>query len=250
MRCLHVEACLVRAFFSVALLASGGCSSSSGQRAADAGAPAAPTGPAPAAACPVVVSAADCDTSQRPIVFVHGTYSSGADIEHMAALLGSNGFCQDRIVAVDYDSVSVTPSFGSGGVESPGEDCTAPNTPPGCGKIDAAVNALLQKYPQFKQVDLAGHSQGTFHCGNYLSKHADKIAHYINFSGIPDVGDVQTLSLSSQRDLFGSPHHATGTSICAFQQTEDGGTEPVLPDGGVAGVAEAGADGGAGCNVI
>jgi pimeloyl-ACP methyl ester carboxylesterase len=212
------------------------------------------TAPVNTDSCPVVVKAAACDQNQRPILFVHGTYSSGQDIEHMAALLGSNGFCQDRIAAIDYDSVAVSAGFTGGGVDSPGVDCTGPNTPSGCGMIDRAIDALLKQFPQFTQVDLAGHSQGTFHCGNYLANHANKVAHYINFSGIPDVGDVQTLSLSSQRDLFGTPHHATGTAICAFQQTADGGTEAALPissDGGVdeGGVAEAGTDGGA-CNVI
>jgi pimeloyl-ACP methyl ester carboxylesterase len=141
-----------------------------------------------------------------------------------------------------------------GGIDSPGADCTAPNTPAGCGMIDNAITALLKKFPQFTQVDLAGHSQGTFHCGAYLMNHADRVAHYINFSGVPDVGNVQTLSLSSERDLFGSPHHATGTSVCAFHQTADGGTEAVLPEGGVdaaaTGEGGAGADGGAGCNVV
>jgi pimeloyl-ACP methyl ester carboxylesterase len=203
------------------------------------------------------VKAADCDTTQRPILFVHGTYSSGMDIEHMAALLGSNGFCQDRIATIDYDSVAATPGLSGGGVDSPGADCTAPNTPSGCGIIDRAITALLKKYPQFTQVDLAGHSQGTFHCGTYLGLHADRVAHYINFSGVPAVGDVQTLSLSSERDLFGFPHHATGTSVCAFHQVADGGTEAVLPDGGTEAVLpEGGADGsatgdgGAGCNVV
>jgi pimeloyl-ACP methyl ester carboxylesterase len=222
-----------------------------------------PLGPdAASAACAVVVSAKNCDPNTRPIVFVHGTYSSGTDIEHMAALLGSNGFCQDRIVAVDYDSVTASPTIGTGGIDSPGVDCTAPNMPTGCGKIDKVVNDMLAKFPQFKQVDLMGHSQGTFHCGNYIAAHADKIAHYINFSGVPQVGAVQTLSLSSLRDLnvpgFPPPHHAQGNSICAFQLQEDGGVEPVVPDGGLpesgvseGGVSEAGTgeDGGAGCNV-
>jgi pimeloyl-ACP methyl ester carboxylesterase len=233
-----------------------GCGSSNDQSPVDGGAEAAAeagtvgTGPLAPAACPVVVKASDCDRNQRPILFVHGTYSSGTDIEHMAALLGSNGFCQDQIAAIDYDSVALSSGFTGGGVDHPAEDCTAPNTPVGCGRIDAAINALLQKFPKFTQVDLAGHSQGTFHCGTYLAKHADKVAHYINFSGIPSVGDVQTLSLSSQRDLGGSPHHATGTSVCAFAQLADGGTEAVVPEGGVAPAADAGADGGPGCNVV
>jgi pimeloyl-ACP methyl ester carboxylesterase len=255
-----------------------GCGSSSSQSSPDAAAAATEAGaigtpPGAPAKCPVVVSAAACDTTQRPIVFVHGTYSSGGDIEHMAALLGSNGFCQDHIVAIDYDSVAASATSTSG-VDSPGADCTAPNTPVGCGMIDMAITNILQKFPQFKQVDLMGHSQGTFHCGTYLANHADRVAHYINFSGIPDVGNVDTLSLSSHRDLFDCPHHATGTSICGYAQTADGGTEVVPPaflgssDGGIGcsvpmeggaaepaategGAAEGGSDdGGPACNVV
>jgi len=249
------RASLLNAIGMVAVLAFFGCGSSSGSPAVaggadasvEASAPGQGSGPQAPASCPVVVKAADCDQNQRPIVFVHGTYSSGTDISHMASLLGSNGFCQDRIVAIDYDSVAVSAGFTGGGVDSPGADCTAANTPSGCGMIDRAIDALLQKFPQFTQVDLAGHSQGTFHCGQYLANHASRVAHYINFSGVPSVGDVQTLSLSSLRDLFGSPHHATGTSICAFQQTEDGGTEAVVPEGGT---DDGGGDGGAGAQVI
>jgi hypothetical protein len=193
------------------------------------------------AACQTVVKDEDCDMTLRPFVFVHGTYGSGDNFENVAALLASNGYCADHIVAVEYNSLG----------DSPGVDCTSPNTPAGCGKIDAAVTAILAKFPQFTQVDLAGHSQGTEHCGNYIGAggvgaHADKVAHYINFSGVPNVGGVPTLSLSSQHDLMGTPHHATGTSICAYAEDADGGT--VAADDG--GAAEAGADGGPGCNVI
>jgi hypothetical protein len=202
------------------------------------------------AACSTVVSDETCDTTKRPFVFVHGTYGSGDNFEHVAALLASNGYCADHIVRVEYNSLG----------DNPGNDCTAPNTPQGCGKIDAVVTAVLAKFvdangtPLFTQVDLGGHSQGTEHCGIYLGTggvgaHADKVAHYFNFSGIPDVGNVQTLSLSSQHDLDETPHHATGTSICAFAETADGGAEVVPQEGGVeeGGVGD---DGGPGCNVV
>jgi pimeloyl-ACP methyl ester carboxylesterase len=158
------------------------------------------------AECPVVVKDADCDATRRPIVFVHGTYGSGDNFAHVAALLGSNGFCQDRIVAVEYDSIFV---------DNPGARCTAPNSPSGCGKIDAAIDAVLTAHPGTTQVDLMGHSQGTAHCAAYLqdATHRAKVAHYVNFSGSPDVGDVPTLSLSSMHDLNGMPHHAAGTQV-------------------------------------
>ena len=152
--------------------------------------------------CPVVVADADCDQSQRPFVFVHGTFGSGDNFAHVARLLGSNGFCQDRIIAIDYNSLG----------EMPGTN----------GQLDAAIDAVLAA-TGFTQVDLAGHSQGTAHCGAYLSDpaHAAKVAHYINFSGSPDVGDVETLSISSQHDLGRTPHHATGTNVTKVTLTDE-----------------------------
>jgi hypothetical protein len=170
--------------------------------------------------CTTVVSEAMCDKTLRPFVFVHGTYGSGDNFAHVASLLESNGYCPDHIIAVEYNSLG----------DQPGADCTSPNNPAGCGKIDAAINGILQKFPQFTQVDLAGHSQGTAHCGTYIGNggvgaHANKVAHYINFSGVPNVGDVQTLSVSSMHDLGGHSNHATGTSVCTipFPDAADGG---------------------------
>jgi hypothetical protein len=252
------------------LIGCGSNTSTSTSPAADAGAGlvedvSVPTAPG----CTNIVPEESCDTTRRPIVFVHGTYGSGDNFENVASLLTSNGYCADHIVAVDYNSLG----------DQPGADCTGPNTPQGCGKIDAVVNAVLAKFtddagvPLFTQVDLAGHSQGTEHCGVYLGTggvgaHADKVAHYLNFSGIPNVGSVPTLSLSSQHDLDLCPHHATGTSICAFAETADGGTTPIAPvtqlsgtgtvgcsvaaDGGTAGgeTGDAGADdGGSPCTL-
>jgi Lipase C-terminal domain len=189
-------------------------------------------------ACSTVVSEADCDKTLRPFVFVHGTYGSGDNFAHVASLLESNGYCPDHIVAVEYNSLG----------DQPGNDCTGKNTPQGCGKIGAAVTAILQKFPQFAQVDLAGHSQGTEHCGIYIGNggvgaHADKVAHYINFSGTPDVGDVQTLSVSSMHDLGGHPNHATGTSVCSipFPDGADAGASPDATGGAEGGASDAGA---------
>src|SRR5260221_1717911 len=99
--------------------------------------------------CPVVVADKDCDKTQRPFVFVHGTYGSGDNFAHVAALLTSNGFCPERIVAVEYNSLG----------EQPGTDCAAGGTPKGCGNIDTVVDRVL-KETGFSQVDIAGHSQG------------------------------------------------------------------------------------------
>lgn len=148
--------------------------------------------------CPVIVSEADCDTSLRPIVFVHGTFGSGDNIANVANLFGSNGYCQKRFVAIEYNSI---PGIG----ESPD------------AKIDALIDQVLAETGQ-DQVDLMGHSQGTGHCVRYLndSAHAAKVAHYVNLSGntTPPAG-VPTLSLSSDNDLGEAPHHATGDDVVA-----------------------------------
>ncbi|HEX7477033.1 MAG TPA: alpha/beta fold hydrolase [Polyangiales bacterium] len=163
------------------------------------------TGVASTLKCDVVVSDKDCDKTKRPIVFVHGTYAEGDTFARVASLLGSNGYCQDRIIGVEYNSIFV---------DNPGNSCSDASPKVGCGKIDAAIKQILAANPGFTQVDLAGHSQGTSHCGTYLSvpSQAAKVAHYINLSGAHDVKDVETLSLSSMHDLGNTPHHATSST--------------------------------------
>src|SRR5262249_16248452 len=84
---------------------------------------------------PVVGKEWDCDKTQRPFVFVHGTYGSGDNFAHVASLLTSNGFCPENIVAVEYNSLG----------EQPGANCTSANMPKGCGNIDKVVDAILAK---------------------------------------------------------------------------------------------------------
>jgi pimeloyl-ACP methyl ester carboxylesterase len=168
------------------------------------------------ASCDVVVKDADCDKSLRPFVFVHGTFGAGNNFAHVASLMTSNGYCPDRIVGVEYDSIPNPANQDYPGLNCvTAEDASAP--PKGCGKIDDVVNDIMKK-TGFDQVDIAGHSQGTRHCGLYLQdpEHAKKVAHYINFSGSPMVGDVQTLSLSSEHDLGLTPHHAIGKNVTEF----------------------------------
>ena len=57
-----------------------------------------------AAACTVVVKDADCDRTKRPIVFVHGTYGSGANFENVAALLGMLTSCASGVTVVNIDN--------------------------------------------------------------------------------------------------------------------------------------------------
>jgi pimeloyl-ACP methyl ester carboxylesterase len=166
------------------------------------------------AECPVVVSDSTCDTTQRPIVFVHGTYDSGTAIANVALLFASNGYCPGRFIAIDYDSLPwVTGS------------------PPTLATpvIDAAIDAVLQA-TGFTQVDLIGHSQGALQCYSYLEDptHAAKVAHFVQLAGgpesappgPPDAG-VPTLSVSSESDVVEGPIGVTGADQSVLLQSED-----------------------------
>lgn len=153
------------------------------------------------ASCTVIVADADCDTSKEPIVFVHGTYGSGDNIANVALLFGSNGYCQDRFVAVEYNSLGGNPL--------------------------ADLDVLIDKVRAdtgFDKVVLMGHSQGTGHCTNYLSDsaHADKVSHYINFSGTSMVpNDVPTLSISSEIDIGNmTRHNPNATEVVTFTDAD------------------------------
>jgi hypothetical protein len=153
---------------------------------ADAGSTKTDTGSAET--CKVVVKDEDCDKTKRPFVFVHGTFGSGDNIANVALLFASNGYCADRFVAVEYNSLGGSPME----------------------QLDALIDDVRKKTGA-EQVELAGHSQGTGHCVRYLmdKARADKVAHYINYSGrgmVPN--DVHTLSLSSDNDLGAMANHA------------------------------------------
>ncbi len=150
--------------------------------------------------CPVIVADADCDTSKRPFVFVHGTFGSGDNIANVAMLFGSNGYCQDRFVAVEYNSLGGNP----------------------IGRLDALIDKVLDETGADK-VELAGHSQGTMHCGTYMSDpvRAAKVAHYINYSGRTAPAGIPTLSISSNNDLGGGPIHPSGPDVTQVTLEEE-----------------------------
>jgi hypothetical protein len=154
----------------------------------------------PACECPLIVADNDCDTSKRPFVFVHGTFGSGDNIANVAMLFGSNGYCQDRFLAVEYNSLGGNP----------------------IARLDALIDKVLAETGADK-VELAGHSQGTMHCGTYMGDpvHAAKVAHYINYSGRTAPAGIPTLSISSNNDLGGGPIHPSGPDVTQITLDEE-----------------------------
>lgn len=131
--------------------------------------------------CDDPVNEEDCDTTKRPIVFVHGTVGSGDNLAGPFQLFASNGYCSSFMKAIDYNSLGSDPNQ----------------------ELDAII-AQLQEETGFDKVDLAGHSQGSRHAAKYAADNPDKIARYIHLAGgCPgdDPGGVPTLTLSSIGDM-------------------------------------------------
>jgi pimeloyl-ACP methyl ester carboxylesterase len=153
--------------------------------------------------CPVVVRESDCDRTQRPIVFVHGTFGSGDNIANVALLFGSNGYCQDRFVAVDYNSLGGNP----------------------LAQLDALIGKVLAD-TGLDKVELMGHSQGTSHCYTYLEDpaHVAKVAHYVHLAGgakAAPPGGVPTMSVASMGDTLLGDAGVAGAEKTVVFQTQD-----------------------------
>jgi pimeloyl-ACP methyl ester carboxylesterase len=143
-------------------------------------------------------------TGIHPIVFVHGSAGSGAQFESQALRFTANGYPQSWIRALEYDSLSI-----------------ATILPQVLADIDALI-AQLQRETGQTQVDLVGHSLGTFVSQRYLAtpERAARVAHYVNVDGrVADAlpGGVPTLAL-----FAGAARRVQGRIV--------GATNVTLPD--------------------
>jgi len=117
-----------------------------------------------------------------PIIFVHGGSGSAAQFESQAMRFASNGYPSRYIRALEYDSSSI------------GDILPAVHA-----ELDALI-ATLQAETGRAQVDLLGHSLGTFVSQTYLESpaRAANVAHYVNIDGgsaDAPPGGVPTLAL-------------------------------------------------------
>lgn len=178
-----------------------------------------------ASPCAVMVNDADCDKTKRPIVFIHGTVGSGDNFATPAQLFASNGYCPDRMKAIEYNSLlsmkaltenpwlAVAVLLGNtaaGGLESYDD---------AVGNLNALIDELSKLSPDGK-VDLMGHSQGAIWGNKYTRENPTKIAHYIHLAGgalTEDPNGVPTLCLSSQGDTTAGPVTCTTTKNVTFE---------------------------------
>lgn len=118
----------------------------------------------------------------RPVIFVHGGSGSGAQFESQAMRFTTNGYPRSHIAVLEYDSSSINTIL-----------------PDVLARLDALI-AELQAETGADQVDLIGHSLGTFVSHTYLAtpERAANVAHYVNVDGrTADAppGGVPTLAL-------------------------------------------------------
>lgn len=164
-----------------------------------------------------------CDPSERPVVFVHGFMGSGDTWTNHAQRLSSNGYCDEHIVAFDWNTLDQA------------EDATTARV----AELDLQIDAVLE-LTGAAQVDLVGHSAGGGLSYSYLtdSERAAKVAHYVhvgsflNESPAGPEGAVPMLNLWSSADLVieekgdipgaenvdlvTDDHYAVATSEAAF----------------------------------
>jgi len=153
-----------------------------------------------------------------PIIFVHGGSGSGAQFETQAMRFASNGYPPGYVRVLEYDSSQISTIL-----------------PAVLADLDALI-AELQAQTGRAQVDLLGHSLGTFVSQSFLSTpaRAANVAHYVNIDGASAAappGGVPTLALWAGADppvgeivgavnvtLAGQEHIESATSAEAFAE--------------------------------
>ena len=122
------------------------------------------------------------DNPIKPIIFVHGSAGSGAQFESQAMRFASNGYPQNLIFTLEYDSTFVTEGMATV-----------------YARLDALI-ATAKTQTGADKVYLMGHSLGTFVSQGYLATpaRAANVAKYVNLDGRTAValpGGVPTLAL-------------------------------------------------------
>jgi hypothetical protein len=132
---------------------------------------------------------AQCDSTKRPIVFIHGFLASGDTYARQIQRFVERGYCEERLFVFDWNSVS------------------------GKGKktdslLNVFINGILKKTGA-SQIDLIGHSAGGGLGRGYLidSVNAAKVAHYIHlgsnkwFYEFPWFPNKKCLNIYSSADM-------------------------------------------------
>jgi pimeloyl-ACP methyl ester carboxylesterase len=142
---------------------------------------------------------AQCDTSLRPVVFVHGFLASGDTWANALHYFQQAGYCANRMYAFDWNSVG------------------------GNGKRnDSLLHQFIEQIltqTGASQVDLVGHSAGGGLGRNYLkdSLHAKNIAHYVHIGSRKWTGAYAWFPNSKCMNIFSSGDRVAGNTAGAVE---------------------------------
>src|SRR4051812_26591147 len=144
-------------------------------------------------------AAAQGSFAQNPVLFVHGIEGSGSQFESQKMRFTSNGYPQEWVDEVDYDS---TRAVG---------DKSAVDA-----QIDAKIEALKKATGKAK-VDVIAHSLGTIVMEDYITSSDERkanIGKYVNVDGQSTNPGVPTLAVWAGRGTPGrSMEGATNVTI-------------------------------------
>jgi pimeloyl-ACP methyl ester carboxylesterase len=142
---------------------------------------------------------AQCDTSLRPVVFVHGFLASGDTWANAVHYFQQAGYCANRMYAFDWNSVG------------------------GNGKRnDSLLHQFITQVLSAtgaSQIDLVGHSAGGGLGRNYLkdSLHAKNIAHYVHIGSRKWTGSYTWFPNSKCLNIFSSGDRVAGNTAGAVE---------------------------------
>jgi len=145
-----------------------------------------------------------CDDHFLPIVFVHGFIEEGDAFSTQTMRFSSNGYCQDRIHAFDWNTLKY--------------DNTEKD------RLAKFIDAVLDK-DYAARVNLIGHSMGGDLSFQYIADPANaaKVAHYAHvasfeYDKIPN--GVPTINLSSYGDKIVGPTTIPGAENIVFDDKD------------------------------
>jgi pimeloyl-ACP methyl ester carboxylesterase len=142
---------------------------------------------------------AQCDTSLRPVVFVHGFLASGDTWANAVHYFQQAGYCANRMYAFDWNSVG------------------------GNGKRnDSLLHQFIEQIltqTGASQIDLVGHSAGGGLGRNYLkdSLHAKNIAHYVHIGSRKWTSSYTWFPNSKCMNIFSSGDRVAGNTAGAVE---------------------------------
>ncbi|MFM9020889.1 MAG: esterase/lipase family protein, partial [Sediminibacterium sp.] len=139
-------------------------------------------------------ASAQCDTSLRPVVFIHGFLASGDTWSNAVHYFRQTGYCADRLYAFDWNSIA-----GSG------------------KKTEQQLAQFIDRVlttTGAKQVDLVGHSAGGGLARNFLkdSQQVSKVAHYVHIGSKKWTGSYDWFPNDRCLTIFSSGDKVAGNS--------------------------------------